>query len=58
MLVVGQLLERVLGVERIRRLFPFLLLVLPTKFLIVGRTVTWSELAGAIVARICSYLSS
>ena len=47
-----------LGVERIRRLFPVLLLVLPAKFLIVGRTVAWSELAGAIVACICSYFSS
>ena len=57
-LVVSQLLERVLGVERIRRLFPFLLLVLPAKLLIVGRTVTWSELAGGVLACICSYFLS
>jgi hypothetical protein len=48
----------VLGVERIRGLFPFLLLVLPAKFLIVGRTVAWSELAGAVLACTCSYFLS
>lgn len=55
-LVVAQLLERVLGVERTQRLFPFLLLVLPVKLMIIGRTVSWSELAGAVVASACSYL--
>jgi VanZ family protein len=57
-LVVAQLLESVLGAERTRRLFPLLLLVLPAKLLIVGRTVTWSELAGAVLAYICSYFLS
>ena len=47
-LVVAQLLESVLGAERTGRLFPLLLLVLPTKLLIAGRTVTWSEFAGAV----------
>ena len=57
-LVVAQLLESFLGVERTRRLFPLLLLVLPAKLLIVGRTFTWSELAGAVLAYICSYFLS
>ena len=57
-LVVAQLLESVLGAERTRRLFPLLLLVLPAKLLIAGRTVTWSELAGAVLAYICSYFLS
>ena len=54
-LVLAPLLESVLGVERTRRLFPLLLLVLPGKLLIVGRTVTSSELSGAVLAYICSY---
>jgi hypothetical protein len=33
-LVVAQLLENVLGAERIRRLFPLLLVVLPAKLLV------------------------
>jgi VanZ family protein len=57
-LIVAQLLECVLGAERTRRLLPLLLLVLPAKLLIVGRTVTWSELAGAVLAYICSYFLS
>jgi VanZ family protein len=57
-LVVAKLLESVLGAERTRRLFPLLLLVLPAKLLIAGRTVTWSELAGAVLAYICSYFLS
>ena len=57
-LIVAQLLENVLGTDRTRRLFPLLLLVLPAKLLIVGRTVTWSELAGALLAYICSYFFS
>ena len=56
--MVAQLLESVLGAERTRRLFPLLLLVLPAKLLIAGRTVTWSELAGAVLAYICSYFLS
>jgi VanZ family protein len=57
-LVVAQLLENVLGADQTRRLFPLLLLVLPAKLLIVGRTFTWSELAGALLAYICSYFLS
>ncbi len=57
-LVVAQLLEKVLGAERTRRLSPLLLLVLPTKLLIVGRTITWSELAGAVLAYIRAYFLS
>jgi VanZ family protein len=54
-LIVAQLLESVLGAGRTRRRFPLLLLVLPAKLLIAGRTVTWSELAGAVLAYICWY---
>ena len=57
-LVVAQLLENVPGVERARRLFPLLLLVLPAKLLVAGRIVTWSELAGAVLACICWYFLS
>ena len=57
-LVVAQLLESVLGRERTCRLFPLLLLVLPAKLLIAGRTVTWSELADAVLAYICMYFLS
>jgi hypothetical protein len=53
-----QLLESVLGAERTRRLFPLLLVVLPAKLLVAGRTVTWSELAGAVLACICQYFLS
>jgi VanZ family protein len=49
-LVVAQLLENVLGVERTRRLFPLLLVVLPAKLLVAGRIVTCSEIAGAVLA--------
>ena len=57
-LVVAQLLENVLGVERTHRLFPLLLLVLPAKLLVAGRIVTWSELAGAVLTCICWYFLS
>ena len=57
-LIVAQLLESVLGAERTRRLFPLLLLVLPAKLFIAGRSVTWSELTGAVLAYLCSYLLS
>jgi VanZ family protein len=57
-LVIAKLLETVLGTERIRRWFPLLLLVLPAKLIIVGRTFTWSELIGAGLAYISSYLLS
>ena len=48
----------VLGVERTRRLFPLLLVVLPAKLLVAGRIVTWSEIAGAVLACICRYFLS
>jgi hypothetical protein len=48
----------VLGADRTRRLFPLLLLVLPAKLLVAGRTVTWSEFAGAVLACICWYFLS
>jgi VanZ family protein len=54
-LVLAQLLASLLGSERVRRFLPLLLIVLPARILIVGRTVTWSELAGAISACICGY---
>ena len=54
-LVVAQLLEGVLGAERTRRWFPLLLVVLPAKLFLAGRTVTWSELGGAVLACLCSY---
>jgi hypothetical protein len=57
-LVVAQLLENVLGVDRTRRLFPLLLVVLPAKLLVAGRTVTWSEVSGAVLACICWYFLS
>jgi hypothetical protein len=57
-LVVAQLLENVLGAERNRRLFPLLLMVLPAKLLVAGRIVTWSEIAGAVLACICWYFLS
>ena len=57
-LVVAQLLETVLGAERRRRFFPLLLLVLPAKLMVAGRTVTWSECTGAVLAFICSYVLS
>jgi len=59
-LVVAQLLENVLGANRTRRLLPppLLLLVLAAKLLVAGRIVTWSELAGAVLACICWYFLS
>jgi VanZ family protein len=54
-LVLAHLLAIVLGVERVRRWLPALFLVLPARFLIQGRTVTWSELTGAALAYVCSY---
>jgi VanZ family protein len=54
-LVLGQLLASLLGSERARRFLPLLLIVLPARILIVGRTVTWSELTGALAACICAY---
>ena len=40
------------------RLFPLLLMVLPAKLLVSGRIVTWSEVAGAVLACICWYFLS
>jgi hypothetical protein len=57
-LVVAELLESVLGAVRTRRLFPFALLILPAKMLVVSRTITWSELAGAATACIFYYFAS
>ena len=57
-LVVAQLLENVLGLERTRRWFPLLLVVLPAKLLVAGRNVTWSELAGVVLTCICWYFLS
>jgi VanZ family protein len=57
-LIVAKLLETVLGIEGIRRWFPLLLLVLPAKLLIAGRTFSWSELVGAGLAYVASYLLS
>lgn len=55
-LIVARLLQSVLGSERIRLLLPPLLLVLPAKLLIASRSISWSELAGAVIACICWYL--
>jgi len=57
-LVAAQLLENVLGRERTGLWFPLLLLVPPGKLFIVGRNFTWSELAGAGLAYVCSYFLS
>jgi VanZ family protein len=57
-LIVARLLQCVLGSDRTRRLLAPLLLVLPAKLLVTGRTVSWSEIAGAIIACICWYLLS
>jgi VanZ family protein len=57
-LVLAQLLAVLIGSERVRRFLPLLLFVLPARVFIVGRTVTWSELAGAISACICAYFFS
>jgi hypothetical protein len=56
-LVVARLLEGVLGTEHTRRWFTLLLLVLPAKILIVGNTLTSSELTGALLAYVCWSLS-
>lgn len=54
-LVLAQLLASLIGSARVRRFLPFLLVVLPARIMIVGRTVTWSELTGAISACVCAY---
>ena len=57
-LVLAQLLAAVIGVERTRKFLVFLLLILPARLFIAGRTFTWSELAGAMLACVCSYFLS
>lgn len=57
-LVLAQLLAAVVGREKARKWFTLLLLVLPARLFIVGRTFTWSELLGATLACICSYFLS
>lgn len=54
-MIVARLLEAVIGADRTRRFFPAVLLVLPAKLLVVGRTASWSEIAGAMLACICWY---
>jgi hypothetical protein len=53
-LAVAQLLEDALGRERTRGWSPLLLVLALAKLFIVGRTFTWSELAGAGLAYVCS----
>ena len=57
-LVLAQLLAAVVGTERTRKFLVLLVLVLPARLFIAGRIFTWSELAGAILACICSYFLS
>ena len=57
-LVLAQLLAAVIGVERTRKFLALLLLVLLARLFIAGRTFTWSELAGAMLACVCSYFLS
>ena len=57
-LVLAQLLAAVIGVERTSKFLAFFLLILPARLFIAGRTFTWSELAGAMLACVCSYFLS
>ncbi len=57
-LVLAQLLAAISGTEKTRKWFALLLLVLPARLFIAGRTFTWSELVGAILACLCSYFLS
>ncbi len=57
-LVLAQLLAAVVGREKTRKWFALLLLVLPSRLFIAGRTFTWSELLGATLVCICSYFLS
>jgi VanZ family protein len=57
-LVLAQLLSAALGTGKTRKLFPLLLLVMPARLFIAGRTFTWSELTGACLACICSFYLS
>ena len=57
-LVLAQLLAAALSTGKTRKLLLLLLLILPARLFILGRTFTWSELAGAILACICSYFLS
>jgi VanZ family protein len=49
-LAVAQLLEVVAGVKSGVPLLPLTMLLIPAKLLIVGRTFTWAEIAGAVCA--------
>jgi VanZ family protein len=57
-LVLAQLLMAMLGTEGIRRLLLLLPLVLPARLFLAGRSFTWSELAGAMLACVCAYVLS
>jgi VanZ family protein len=54
-LVLAQLLAAALGARKTQKLLPFLLLMLPAKLFLSGRSFTWSELAGAMLACAFSY---
>jgi len=49
-LAVARLLEAITGRRRLRAIMTALLLLLPLRLLIAGRTFTWPELAGACAA--------
>jgi len=57
-LVLAELLASVWGPVKLRRWLPLLMLVLPAKLLIAGRSLTWSELLGAVLAWISWFLLS
>ena len=57
-LVLAELLASALSTGRTRKLLPLLLLILPARLFISGRTFSWSELAGATLACICFYFLS
>ena len=44
---VGRLVQAGAGPEQARRIFPLLLLLIPGKLLLAGRTFTWPEITGA-----------
>jgi VanZ family protein len=58
-LVVARLLQSVVGVRRSQKLLPFLLLFIPGRLILLGRTFSGSELAGALLAVVCwTFLAS
>lgn len=57
-LVLAQLLAAVLGTESTRKLLALFLLVLPARLFIAGRTFTWSELVGTVLACVCFHFIS